>query len=254
MIFVSENGDAKIDIAPKAETLSGMGKEELMKYANDPFWIRLRWFLFIAFWLLWFAMLFGAVAIIVFAPKCTRPEPKTWWEKSPIVQLEPKDLEAKDSTSLANLLDLLKGQHISTISLSSILKSTSPGHVIDFRDVDPKIGMDNIKKLIKLANERDQKVVLEIDPNHSGLGHVWFNRSENREEPWTNYYVWAKPKMTDGANTSPNNWLSINGKSAWEWNQKRGEYYLHQFDKSQPDLNFNNELVGLERERLGLAG
>lgn len=55
-----------------------MGKEELMKYANDPFWVQLRWFLFIGFWLLWALMLVGAVLIIVAAPKCAPPEPKTW--------------------------------------------------------------------------------------------------------------------------------------------------------------------------------
>lgn len=56
----------------------GMSKEELMKYANDPFWVRLRWFLFIGFWLLWAAMLVGAILIIVAAPKCAQPEPRSW--------------------------------------------------------------------------------------------------------------------------------------------------------------------------------
>lgn len=56
----------------------GMGKEELMKYANDPFWVRLRWFLFILFWLLWAGMLIGAIMIIYAAPKCESPEPKSW--------------------------------------------------------------------------------------------------------------------------------------------------------------------------------
>lgn len=56
----------------------GMGKEELLKYANDPFWVRLRWFLFITFWLLWAAMLVGAIMIIYAAPKCESPEPKSW--------------------------------------------------------------------------------------------------------------------------------------------------------------------------------
>lgn len=56
----------------------GMSKEELMKYANDPFWVRLRWVLFVGFWLLWAAMLGGAVLIIVAAPKCVQPEPRSW--------------------------------------------------------------------------------------------------------------------------------------------------------------------------------
>jgi phage shock protein PspC (stress-responsive transcriptional regulator) len=68
-----KNGDAKVELGevggvPK---FVGLGKEELMKYANDPFWVRLRWILFILFWLLWVAMLAGAIVIIVLAPKCS---------------------------------------------------------------------------------------------------------------------------------------------------------------------------------------
>ena len=78
----TQNGDAKIDIEKIA--FVGMGKEELMKFANDPFWVRLRWFLFILFWLIWAAMLAGAIAIIVMAPKCAAPAPLKWWEQSPL--------------------------------------------------------------------------------------------------------------------------------------------------------------------------
>lgn len=82
------NGEAKIDIENLKSAFAGMGKEELMKYANDPFWIRMRWFLFILFWLLWFAMLAGAIAIIVLAPKCDPPAPKEWWGESPLYKAD----------------------------------------------------------------------------------------------------------------------------------------------------------------------
>lgn len=118
MKFISENGDAKIDIETIKNTLSGMGKEELMKYANDPFWIRLRWFLFIGFWVLWVAMLGGAIAIIVMAPKCSAPEPKTWWEESPIVQLEASDVEGKAPDGITTMMDALRKQHVGVLSLS----------------------------------------------------------------------------------------------------------------------------------------
>jgi solute carrier family 3 protein 2 len=64
-----------------------MTKEELMKYANDPFWVKLRWVLFIFFWGLWIAMLAGAIAIIVYAPKCAAPTPLVWWKKGPLVNI-----------------------------------------------------------------------------------------------------------------------------------------------------------------------
>lgn len=74
----NQNGDAKLDIGEIRSAFVGMGKEELMKFANDPFWVRLRWFLFILFWLLWAGMLIGAIMIIYAAPKCESPEPKSW--------------------------------------------------------------------------------------------------------------------------------------------------------------------------------
>lgn len=103
-----------------------MGKEELMKFVNDPFWIRLRWFLFIAFWLLWVAMLAGAIAIVAMAPKCTAPKPKEWWEKSAIVQLD-VETDTHDLKSVEALLDTLKEQNIDAISLSSMIKESPTG-------------------------------------------------------------------------------------------------------------------------------
>lgn len=58
-----------------------------MKYANDPFWVKLRWVLFIFFWGLWIAMLAGAIAIIVYAPKCAAPTPLVWWKKGPLITI-----------------------------------------------------------------------------------------------------------------------------------------------------------------------
>lgn len=72
-ISPSRDNDAKVELGGSpgnAPQFVGLGKEELMRYANDPFWVRLRWFLFILFWLIWGAMLAVAIAIIVLAPKC----------------------------------------------------------------------------------------------------------------------------------------------------------------------------------------
>jgi len=109
------------------ETFSGMGKEELMKFANDPFWVRLRWILFITFWLLWAGMLAGAIAIIVVAPKCAVPEPKKLWEESPIIQLDASDSPTIDLKGLESVLDGLKSQHVRAISLSSLVKESANG-------------------------------------------------------------------------------------------------------------------------------
>ncbi|KAF7418632.1 hypothetical protein HZH68_001285 [Vespula germanica] len=243
--FISENGDAKIDIETAKQTLSGMGKEELMKFANDPFWVRLRWFLFISFWVLWIAMLAGAIAIIVMAPKCVAPKPKKWWEESPIVRLQFPDSPTKNLKGFKSLLDELKEQHIKAICLPSIMKGSLEGHTDNFIELDPQVGdIGDLEDLVKAAKERDQYLILELDPNHSSMKHSWFEQSVNTKDPYTDYYIWADGKTTsDGRRQPPNNWLSVNGGSAWEWNEQRGQYYLHQFNKTQPDLNFYNPTV-----------
>lgn len=75
----------KLEVSDHKETAyAGMGKEELMKYANSPFWVRLRWLLFVTFWLSWFAMLFGALFIIFLTPKCFPSTKLEWYQKSPV--------------------------------------------------------------------------------------------------------------------------------------------------------------------------
>ncbi|CAK9822740.1 Neutral and basic amino acid transport protein rBAT [Anthophora retusa] len=243
--FISENGDAKIDIETVKQALTGMGKEELMKFANDPFWIKLRWFLFIAFWLLWFAMLAGAITIVAVAPKCVAPEPKEWWEKSPIVLLDPEETSTSDLKGVESLLDTLKGQHIDAVSLASIVKESVIGGTEDFKNIKPEFGTtSDLEALVKAAKDREQHIILELDPSHTSTEHPWFKRSIEKEEPFTSYYVWADGKITsDGKRTPPNNWLNVYGGSAWEWNQEREQYYLHQFSDAQPDLNYNNPVV-----------
>lgn len=102
------NGDAKVEIGDTGATAPsfvGLGKEELMKYANDPFWVRLRWFLFILFWVLWIAMLVGAIVIIILAPRCAE-------KKTPVdtfYQMKASEL-LKDSNS--KLRVLFKSLHV----------------------------------------------------------------------------------------------------------------------------------------------
>ncbi|KAL6446859.1 hypothetical protein ACFW04_001348 [Cataglyphis niger] len=246
--FISENGDVKIDIEPTKNAFTGMSKEELMKFVNDPFWVKLRWVLFIFFWLLWAGMLAGAIAIIVMAPKCSAPEPKKFWEESPIVQLDISDSPSNDLKGLESVLNDLKDQHIKAISLSSIVKEAADGATEDFKTIKSKLGnISDLENLIKVATEKDQQIFLELDPNHSSVEHPWFKRSVEKEDPFTSYYVWADGiTKSDGGKerrSPPNNWLSVHGDSAWEWNEQRGQYYLHQFNKSQPDLNYNNPAV-----------
>lgn len=96
----SQNGDAKIDIENVRAVFAGMGKEELMRFANDPFWVRTRWILFSLFWLLWLAMLVGAIAIIVLAPRCAATKDPQWWQKSPLYEVNVRSF--KDGSRMAD--------------------------------------------------------------------------------------------------------------------------------------------------------
>lgn len=85
---------------------------------------------------------------------------------------------------------------------------------------------------------------MDFVPNHSSDEHPWFNLSVHRVEPYTDYYVWKDALGFDnGTAIPPNNWVSVFGGSAWEWNPIREQFYLHQFVKKQPDLNYLNRQV-----------
>jgi len=79
-------GDDKVDLGTK-EGFNGLTKEELMVYAKDPYWVRLRWALFILFWVIWVAMLVASILIIIQAPKCPSPEPRQWYMKGPVYRV-----------------------------------------------------------------------------------------------------------------------------------------------------------------------
>ena len=85
------------------------------------------------------------------------------------------------------------------------------GHTIDFRDIQPSLGtVSELEAFIKTANSKGQKVVLELDPNHSSVDHPWFKRSVKKDLNYTSYYVWADPKMENGVRNPPNNWVIKN--------------------------------------------
>ena len=87
---VTNNGELTVDLGTPEVAFAGMGREELMKYANDPFWVRLRWILFVLFWVGWLAMLVGAIIIVVMAPKCP---PLKYWQKGAVYEVFPKSFQ-----------------------------------------------------------------------------------------------------------------------------------------------------------------
>ena len=111
--------------------------------------------------------------------------------------------------------------------------------VADYTDVDPLFGtLADFDALIAEAHRLGIKVIIDQVLSHTSDQHPWFRESRaSRDNPKADWYVWADAKP-DG--TPPNNWLSIFGGSAWEWDTRRLQYYLHNFLVEQPDLNFHS--------------
>jgi len=144
-------------------------KAELMKYATDPFWVKLRWVLFILFWICWTAMLVASIVIIIQAPKCPSPAPKQWWQKRPVYQIDVAQFKDSDSNGEGDLNGVLEKADylaneigVGSISLSGILKAS------DYKNVDDRFGsMEEFKTLIEGMHDREVKVVLEFPPADS---------------------------------------------------------------------------------------
>jgi alpha-glucosidase len=149
-------------------------------------------------------------------------------------------------------LDYLKWLGIDAIWLSPTMPSpnTDWGYdVSDYYGVHPELGtLEDIDRLIAQAGERDIAVLLDLVPNHTSDAHPWFvDALTGREAGHRSYYVWADGKA-DGS--PPNNWLCATGDSAWTYDERSGQFYLHNFLATQPDLNWWHEPVHQEFEEI----
>ncbi|KAL1460137.1 hypothetical protein WDU94_012075 [Cyamophila willieti] len=136
---------------------------------------------------------------------------------------------------------------VDTIWLSPVYKSPMVDFgydVSDYKDIDPVFGnMADFEELLTEAKAKDLNLLMDFVPNHSSNQHLWFLKSVERIHPYSDYYIWRDPKIENGQRKPPNNWLSGFRGSAWEWNEKRQQYYYHMFAVQQPDLNYRNPAV-----------
>ncbi|XP_071453870.1 maltase A3-like [Hetaerina americana] len=177
-----------------------------------------------------------------------------WWQKAVFYQIYPRSFKDSDGDGISDLKGITNNLvHVYNLGaaaawLSPIYKSPMKDFGYDisnYEEIDPIFGtIDEFKALVARAKELGIKIIMDFVPNHSSDQHEWFQKSIKREDPYTNYYVWADPKIdADGNRKPPSNWISVFGGPAWEFVEERGQYYLHQFDPSQPDLNLTNDLV-----------
>lgn len=174
-----------------------------------------------------------------------------WWKGGIIYQIYPRSFMDSNGDGIGDLKGVTgKLPYVASLGVDAIWLSpffTSPmkdfGYdVSDYRGVDPIFGtLDDFQALVAEAHRLNLKVVIDQVLSHTSDIHPWFEESRaSRTNPKADWFVWADPKP-DG--TPPNNWLSIFGGSAWAWDSRRGQYYLHNFLVSQPDLNFHNPEV-----------
>jgi alpha-glucosidase len=174
-----------------------------------------------------------------------------WWRGATIYQIYPRSFLDTNGDGIGDLpgiverLDYVASLGVEAIWVSPFYKSPMADFgydIADYRAVDPIFGtLDDFDRLIARAHALNLRVIVDQVLSHTSDQHAWFLESrQGRDNPRHDWYVWADARP-DG--TPPNNWLSIFGGVAWTWESRRGQYYLHNFLKSQPDLNFHNPEV-----------
>ncbi|CAL8101472.1 unnamed protein product [Orchesella dallaii] len=188
-------------------------------------------------------------------PENPNPQPLAWWQEDIIYQVYPRSLMDSDGDGVGDLkgieskIDHFVDIGVGSVWLSPIYESPMKDFGYDisnFTNVDPIFGtMEDFTSLSNALKEKGLKLVMDFVPNHSSDLHVWFNKSIHREGKYEDFYVWRDPKGFDdqGNPILPNNWISSFGGSAWEWNEVRQQFYLHQFVAGQPDFNYENPEV-----------
>jgi len=182
-----------------------------------------------------------------------------WWRGAVIYQIYPRSFYDSNGDGIGDLKGITqKLDYVASLGVDGVWLSpffTSPmkdfGYdVADYKGIDPIFGtLEDCDEMIAEMHKRGLKLVIDIVLNHSSDKHPWFTESrKSRNNPKSDWYVWADPKP-DGS--PPNNWLSVFGGSAWEFDPERGQYYYHQFLKEQPDLNIRNPAV--QDELLAIA-
>ncbi|KAJ0009192.1 hypothetical protein NQD34_016607 [Periophthalmus magnuspinnatus] len=178
------NGAVKLKIPedePEPGHFTGLNKEQLMRVAGTPGWVRTRWALLVLFWLAWLGMLDGAVLLILKAPPCKELPALRWWNEGPLFQIRSlKDFsESGDIKGVEQQLDSLLQMKVRALVLGPIHEDPKDDPTsLSFEQVSAAAGsLDQIKSLVHSAHKRGLMVVLDLTPNYSGSSGPWFSNS-----------------------------------------------------------------------------
>ena len=173
-----------------------------------------------------------------------------WWKSAVVYQIYPRSFADSNGDGFGDLggiigrLDYLRALGVDVIWLSPIYRSPQADNgydISDYRDIDPLFGsLAEFDVLLAKVHELGMKLVMDLVVNHTSDEHPWFAESRSsRDNPKRDWYIWRDAREGE----EPNNWGSFFGGSAWEWEQTSGQYYLHLFDRKQPDLNWKSPQV-----------
>ncbi len=171
-----------------------------------------------------------------------------WWHKSVVYQIYPRSFMDSNGDGMGDIpgiiskLDYLAELGVDVIWLSPVCQSPMDDNgydISDYEDIASEFGtLADMDQLIDEAKQRGIYILLDLVVNHSSDEHEWFKQAKSsKDNLYRDFYIWRKPNA-DG--TPPNDVHSYFGGSVWEMDEASGEYYLHQFSKKQPDLNWDN--------------
>ena len=171
-----------------------------------------------------------------------------WWRGAVTYQIYPRSFMDTNGDGVGDLpgiidkLDYVAGLGVDAIWIAPFFRSPMADFgydIADYRDVDPLFGtLADFDRLLAKAHKLGLKVMIDqVLSAHLRPARLVQGKPRHRDNPKADWYVWADPKH-DG--TPPNNWLTLLGGCAWQWDTRRRQYYLHNFLTSQPDLNFYN--------------
>ena len=180
-----------------------------------------------------------------------------WYKDAVIYQIWPRSFCDGNGDGIGDLygvyskLDYIKSLGVDAIWFSPLYPSPNFDFgydVSDYRAINPEYGdLEIFRRVLDGAHERGMRVIMDLVINHSSTEHEWFRLGRDRSDPHHDYYFWRAPRRgRSGARSEPNNWDSLFGGSAWEYDEQLGEYYLHVFAKQQADLNHDNPALRRE--------
>jgi alpha-glucosidase len=174
-----------------------------------------------------------------------------WWQSAVIYEVYARSFQDTNRDGIGDIrgliqrLDYLQWLGVNAVWLTPVYPSPMKDlgyDISDYTGIDAVFGkMDDFDELLREVHSRDMKLIVDFIPNHSSNLHPWFKESRSsRDNPKRDWYIW-KEAGPNGA--EPNNWLSVLGGPAWEWDEQTKQYYYHSFLKEQPELNLRNPEV-----------